>query len=119
MAMLVDSPGTSLARSAVVGDPRPADVWRGQRNRFLIEDARSTGKRMHLFGGMIQLVIYLVFFDAGYPLWRLGTAVGVFVGFALVQRRVLRNALDTQSFDRVFIAMNLSAQTMVTLMVGL
>ena len=38
--------GTSLATAATVGDPRPADVWRGQRNRFLIEDARTTGQRM-------------------------------------------------------------------------
>jgi signal transduction histidine kinase len=111
--------GTSLAAAAPVGDPRPADVWRGQRNRFLIEDARSTGQRMHLFGGAVQLTQYLIFLDAGYPAWRVVTAFGVFLTFAMIQGAVLRRSHDAQTFDRVFIGVNLSAQTMVTVTVGL
>jgi signal transduction histidine kinase len=94
-------------------------VWRGQRNRFLIEDARTTGRWMHLLGGAVQLLIYLVFFDAGYPVWRLATALGVFVVFACIQKAWIRSSHDTGSFDRVFIAINLSGQTMVTATVGL
>ena len=114
-----ECPGTSLANVDPVGDPRPADVWRGQRNRFLIEDARATGQRMHLLGGAIQLAIYLVFLDAGYPVWRVITAGAVFVSFALIQGAWFRSAHDSQTFDRVFIGINLSAQTMVTVIVGL
>src|SRR5678815_5492236 len=114
-----ECPGTSLANVDPVGDPRPADVWRGQRNRFLIEDARATGQRMHLLGGAIQLAIYLVFLDAGYPAWRVITAGTVFVSFALIQGAWFRSAHDSQTFDRVFIGINLSAQTMVTVIVGL
>jgi signal transduction histidine kinase len=47
------------------------------------------------------------------------TAAGVFVAFALLQTAWLRSSRDAQSFDRVFIAVNLSAQSMVTLIVGL
>jgi signal transduction histidine kinase len=119
MVTPADCPGTSLAPAAPVGEPQPADIWRGQRNRFLIEDARMTGQRMHLLGGAVQLVIYLVFLDAGYPTWRVVTAAAVFLTFALVQGAWLRSAHDALSFDRVFIGVNLSAQTMVTVIVGL
>jgi len=102
-----------------VGDPRPADIWRGQRNRFLIEDARNTGQWIHAIGAFIQLVLFLIFLDAGYPTWRIVAAAGVFLVFATIQKAWIHASPDAQSFDRVFIATNLSAQTMVTVIVGL
>jgi signal transduction histidine kinase len=114
-----DCSGTSLAPALSVGDPRPADVWRGQRNRFLIEDGRATSQWLHVFGGLIQLATLLIFYDAGYPVWRLFAAGGVFVTFASFQTVWLRSSHDEQSFDHVFIAINLSAQIMVTAIVGL
>ena len=114
-----DCSGTSLAPAVTVGDPRPADIWRGQRNRFLIEDGRVTGQWLHVFGGLVQLAMFLLFFDAGYPVWRLISAAGVFVTFASIQTAWLRSSHDAMSFDRVFIGINLSAQTMVTVIVGL
>lgn len=111
--------GTSLAPATSVGDPRPADIWRGQRNRFLIEDGRATGQWLHALGGVVQIAMLLIFLDAGYPTWRLITAVCVFVTFASLQTAWLRSSRDAASFDRVFIGINLSAQTMVTVMVGL
>jgi signal transduction histidine kinase len=94
-------------------------VWRGQRNRFLIEDARNAGNRMHGLGGVVQAVLLLVFLDGGYPGWRVAAAAGVFITFALIQKAWIRSSHDASSFDRVFIGINLSAQTMVTVMVGL
>lgn len=111
--------GTSLAPAATVGDPRPADIWRGQRNRFLIEDARTTGQWLHAFGGVVQLVMLLIFLDAGYPTWRVTAAAAVFITFSLIQKGWIRTSHDALSFDRVFIAINLTAQTMVTVTVGL
>jgi signal transduction histidine kinase len=102
-----------------VGDPRPADIWRGQRNRFLIEDARNTGQWIHAIGAFIQLVLFLIFLDAGYPTWRILTAAVVFLIFALIQKTWIKVSPDAQSYDRVFIAINLSGQTMVTVIVGL
>jgi signal transduction histidine kinase len=114
-----DCSGTSLAPATSVGDPRPADIWRGQRNRFLIEDGRATGQWLHALGGVVQIAMLLIFLDAGYPTWRLVTAACVFVTFASLQTAWLRSSRDAASFDRVFIGINLSAQTMVTVMVGL
>jgi signal transduction histidine kinase len=111
-----------LAPVAAVGDPRPADIWRGQRNRFLIEDARASGQRIHLFGALVQLASLLVFVDAGYPTWRIAAAAGVFLTFSSIQKAQkvwIGRSRDALSFDRVFIGVNLSAQTMVTAMVGL
>jgi signal transduction histidine kinase len=119
MAAQSECTGTSLAPGAAVGDPRPADIWRGQRNRFMIEDGRATGQWLHLAGGIVQLAVLLIFLDAGYPTWRAAGAAGVFVGFALLQTYWLRSSHDALSFDRVFIGINLSGQTMVTTIVGL
>lgn len=119
MALQAECSGTSLAQDVGVADPRPADIWRGQRNRFLIEDGRSTGQRLHLAGGSVQLALALIFLDAGYPVWRVATASAVFVAFALLQQGWLRTLRDALSYDRVFIGVNLSAQTMVTAMVAL
>jgi signal transduction histidine kinase len=119
MGSPADCSGTSLAPTASVGDPRPADIWRGQRNRFLMEDGRATGQWLHALGGVVQLAMFLIFLDAGYPGWRLITAAAVFITFASLQTAWLRSSQDALSFDRVFIGINLSAQTMVTVMVGL
>src|ERR1041384_2902721 len=119
MAAQAHISGTSLAPTVSVGDPPPADVWRGQRNRFLIEDARTTGKWLHVFGGFIQLLILTLFFDAAYPPWRVVAAACVFITFTLIQKAWIHTAHDALSFDRVFIGINLSAQTMVTAIVGL
>jgi len=119
MATHADCSGTSLAPTHAVGDPRPADVWRGQRNRFLIEEARTTGQWMHLFGGVVQFALLAIFLDGGYPPWRVAAAGGVFVMFQLIQKGWIRSSHDALSFDRVFIGVNLSAQTMVTITVGL
>lgn len=119
MAAQAECSGTSLAQDGSVGDPRPADIWRGQRNRFLAEDGRATGQWLHIAGGGVQLALLLIFIDAGYPTWRAVSATGVFATFALVQMLWLRSSHDAASFDRVFIGVNLSAQTMVTVIVGL
>jgi signal transduction histidine kinase len=119
MASQAEHPGTLLAPAAAVDDPRPADAWRGQRNHFLMEDARTTGRRFHAAGGVVQVVVLLIFLHADYPLWRIVAAGGTFFVFTTIQKIWIRSAHDAQSFDRVFIAINLSAQTMVTVMVGL
>src|ERR1044071_317831 len=119
MAAQAEYAGTPLAAPGNVGDPRPADIWRGQRNRFLIEDARHTGQWLHLAGGLVQLALLMIFVDAGYTTWRVIAAAGVFVCFAMIQKGWIRASHDAQSFDRVFIGINLSAQTMVTVIVGL
>lgn len=111
--------GTSLAQSSGVTDPRPAELWRGQRNHFLIEDARHTGRWMHVAGGAVQAIVFGVFIDAGYPRWRVATAAVMFVAFTVLQRAWIRTARDAPSFDRVFIGVNLSAQTWVTATVAL
>jgi len=74
---------------------------------------------MNAFGGVIQLVLLLIFLHADYPRWRIVVSAAVFFGFSMIQKAWIRSSRDAASFDRVFIGVNLSAQTMVTLTVGL
>jgi len=119
MPLQAECSGTPLAPPDDVGDPRPADIWRGQRNRFLLEDARTTGRWMHLQGCLVQLAVLLIFAHAGYPTWRLLAGGAVWFGFTVVQKAWIHSSRDAQSYDRVFIGINLSAQIMVTATVGL
>jgi signal transduction histidine kinase len=73
---------------------------------------------MHAMGGVVQLALAVIYLDGNYPTWRVVATVGVFITFSLVQKASMSRR-DALSFDRVFIAINLSAQTMVTITVGL
>ncbi|HEY0189806.1 MAG TPA: HAMP domain-containing sensor histidine kinase [Kofleriaceae bacterium] len=74
---------------------------------------------MHALGGVVQLALLVIFLDGGYPTWRIGAAAVVFVTLSLLQKLVIISRPGAMSYDGVFVAMNLSAQVMVTSIVGL
>jgi signal transduction histidine kinase len=111
--------GTSLADSVVV-PPAPnlrtptADVvWRTQRDRFFLSEARTTQRLMIGLGVFVQLAIIAIMWDAGYPSWRIAMLGGLYVVFAAAHKIILGCTDDPQKTTQSFIQMNIAAQLMI------
>jgi two-component system, NtrC family, sensor histidine kinase HydH len=111
----VTSAGTTLAPDVVVPEaPTHTDVWRGRRNFFFAEEARSTSRWAMAIGGFLHIASVGVFALAGYPTWR-WVAIGVlYLVFATAQRLLVRRADQPQCVEASFLGMNLCAQVFVT-----
>ena len=107
---------TGRAVSEAVG---PFDVWRGKRNQFVVEEAKSASRWMALFGACFHIMLLIVTWHAGLATWRLGALVASFVSFSLLQFTMMRRAHIPENFERRFIVMNLSSQIYVVAMVSL
>src|SRR5439155_22667809 len=89
------STGTSLAAEACVPPPSgfrapTADaVWRIQRDRIFLTEARKTARKATASGIAVQLTIFGILWDAGYPIWRIGALAGLYAAFMLAHRLIL------------------------------
>jgi signal transduction histidine kinase len=110
----VTTAGTQLAVEARVAEPdRPTDVWRGRRNFFFIEEARSVSKWAMALGALVHAAAIVIFAVADYPTWR-WAAIGALYGvFSIGQRLLIRRAEDLRCLESSMIAMNLCAQVFV------
>src|SRR5687768_4086049 len=111
--------GTSLA-DAVVVPPAPgfrtptADaVWRSQRDRFFLSEARTTSRLTIGLGVFVQLAIVAIMWDAGYPTWRVVALLAIYAAFALAHKVILGCTDDPQKTTQSFIQMNIAAQLMI------
>ncbi|HUJ59195.1 MAG TPA: HAMP domain-containing sensor histidine kinase [Kofleriaceae bacterium] len=90
-----------------------AEVWRGQRNLFLLEEVQGMPRWLMGVGAALHLLVLGILVHAGYPTWRV-IAVGlVFVVFAAVQRTFARHARQARCIEGAFIAINVGAQLFV------
>jgi signal transduction histidine kinase len=102
-----------------VGHPQ-ADIWRGQRNRFLMEDGHN--KRSHWIrpaGMLVNACTLAILCDAGYSTWRILALGATFVAFSIGHALWFSRVREETSFDRILIGVNLTSQTMVTISCGL
>jgi signal transduction histidine kinase len=111
-------PGTSLAKPADVpphaaGRPTPDAVWRMQRDRFFLHEARSTSRRLQLGGAAASLGTMAILYHAGYPGWRLLAALGLYLAFGVSHRMAISKTVDPTHVSAGFIRMNVSAQLFV------
>jgi len=112
----VTAPGTSLAEKATVPEPsRPAaDVWRGRRNAFFLEEARHASRWAIGFGTIVQAALICILIAADYPLWRVITLAAMYGVFGLCQRTLVGRAnKEVRCVESSFIGMNLMAQVFV------
>src|SRR5258706_16317732 len=92
--------GTSLADAECVPPPAgfrasTADaVWRVQRDRFFLTEARKTSGATVGFGVIVQLMIFGILADAGYPTWRIGALAALYACFFFAHRMILGRTLD-------------------------
>src|SRR4051812_10822183 len=81
--------GTTLAADGVVPEaPRPAaaDVWRGRRNLYFIQEAQNVSRWVMLLGALVHAGLIAILVTANYPLWRILSIAGLFTVFGGTQR---------------------------------
>src|SRR5262245_9648922 len=101
--------GTTLANEPAVAEIRPADVWRRQRDKMLVEESGPVRVSIVLMGGLVQLALVAILVRAGFPTWRVLGLIGVYVVFALVQTRLHRRLRHVKQLEHAFIRLNLTA----------
>src|SRR5262245_41438082 len=112
-------PGTSLAEPLSVAPspglrPAAADAaWRRQRDVFFVDEARKTSRVTMGLGVVVQLVVFGVMLDAGYPTWRIVALGGLYVCFFLSHRLIVGDKLDPSKVAGSFIMMSVAAQLFV------
>lgn len=111
----VTTAGTTLAADAGVPEtPTHTDVWRGRRNFFFAEEARTTSRWAMAIGGFLHIAAVGMFAVAGYPTWRWASIGLLWLVFAIAQRLLIRRADKAHCMEGAFIGMNLCAQVFVT-----
>jgi signal transduction histidine kinase len=110
----VTTAGTTLATDASVPEPpRPADVWRGRRNFYFIEETRTIARWAMLLGAFVHAGTVAILAHAGYPTWRVIAVAGVFLVFSTVQRLLITRAQREECVELSFTAINIVAQLFV------
>lgn len=115
-----DTAGTSLAHVACVPDPDDPHVttsvdavWRGHRNQYFYEEARNTTRLTVGLGCLVQLAVVGIFVHAGYETWRIVAITGLYAGFAIAHKLILRPVRDPSDVESAFIRMSVVAQLFV------
>ncbi len=111
----VTSAGTTLATSTAVSEPhRHADIWRGRRNAYFLEETRTISRWAMLLGAFAHAASIAILADASYPTWRLAAIGGGFLVFAGIQRLFISRASEEPCVEAAFTAINIAAQLFVT-----
>jgi signal transduction histidine kinase len=106
-----DEAGTSLANPRVV--PAPDAVWRNQRDQFFLQEARATTRMMVAGGLLVEVALIAILIQAGYPMWRILAALGLYLAFIFGHRVILTVTRETHRVEHAFIGMNVIAQLFV------
>src|SRR5215212_1184043 len=111
-------PGTLLAEQLSVPPasspglrPASADAaWRRQRDLFFVDEARKTSRAMMGLGVIVQLSVFGVMLDAGYPMWRILSLAGLYAAFFLSHRFTVGGTMEHSKVAGSFITMSVAAQ---------
>src|SRR5690242_14162981 len=109
----VTAAGTTLATDAAVTEPRPSDVWRGRRNIYFIEEAKTVSRWAMFFGALVHAGSIAILANAHYPAWRIIALGGLYLVFAAIQRLFILRGQDEKCVEASFIGINLTAQIFV------
>lgn len=107
--------GTSLANMpGVAEDPLPrSDVWRTQRDRFFITEARRSTLLTIGLGVLVHAAVLSILWHADYPSWRICTLGGLYLVFVISHRLILATTTDPSRTASAFIFMNVAAQLFI------
>jgi signal transduction histidine kinase len=112
------SAGTSLADALAVPtveecDPRGDVVWRTQRDRFFMSEARNSTRLAIGLGVLVHCFLLTILWQADYPTWRIGAAGLLYVAFVISHRIILGTTQDPSRTATSFILMNVTAQLFI------
>ena len=105
--------GTTLAAEAGVSE-RPAETWRGRRNRYFVEEAAKVSRFAIAFGAFVHVAMLAILVDGGVAWWRVAACVGLYVVFAVCHRVfVSKRMLEPECVESSLIAINIASQVFV------
>jgi signal transduction histidine kinase len=106
-----DRAGTSLAEAGHMADLGVSgELWRGQRNRYFLANARRNHTLMMLCGACFQAATIAALYTGGVETWRLVALVGTFMFFGASQRVIVARVKDPARVDSAFFRVTLVAQ---------
>lgn len=111
----VTGAGTTLANSAAVAEAPTADVWRGRRNLYFIQEAQKVSRWAMVAGALVHAAMIGILVLAEYPTWRFVTIGLLFFVFGTMQRIFIsKGQRETRCIEGSFIGINITAQFFVT-----
>ena len=115
--------GTMLAEGEAMAGFRSqlaADVvWRHQRDRFFITEARQTTRLTIGLGILVQLALLAIFWHADYPTWRIVALAAMYVSFAIGHKLIVGCTTDAHKVGSSFLLMNVTSQLFIIGSAGL
>jgi signal transduction histidine kinase len=116
MSLPTHGPGTTLANAPGVPESlSSADLWRGRRNLYFLQETRSISRWAMSLGVLVHAGLIVILLHAGYPTWRVLGVGGIYVVFAVIQGSLIRRAQRQSALESAFISLNLAAQLFVIL----
>lgn len=111
----VTTAGTTLAIDAAVTESsRPvADVWRGRRNMYFLEEARTIHRLTMPAGALVHCGMIGILVHANYPTGSVIAIAAMYLVFGLVQKYFILRAREHHCVESSFLAMNICAQIFV------
>src|SRR3954471_20681998 len=105
--------GTTLAHEGSVSE-RPAETWRGRRNRYFVEEAANMSRFAMAMGAVVHASVLLILLDGGVPSWRVAICGGLFALFAVLQRVFARRTRsEPNCIESALVVTNIAAQVFV------
>jgi signal transduction histidine kinase len=105
--------GTTLAEAGGVTYPSHVELWRGHRNRFYLEEGHHTARWTTTLGIVVHSAMLALLIWAGYPLWRIIVAGGLFVAFSVFKQFFAMRVNQPRCIESSFIGINCAAQLFV------
>ena len=108
----VTTAGMTLAEETRVTE-RPADAWRGRRNRYFVEEAAKMTRFAMLAGVFVHAAMLAILAAGGVALWRVAAVGTLFALFGGLQRIFHDRTKDPRCVESALIVINIAAQLFI------
>ncbi|HSN29577.1 MAG TPA: hypothetical protein VLT45_24990, partial [Kofleriaceae bacterium] len=93
---------------------RPAETWRGRRNRYFVEEAAKLTKFALVIGALVHFAVLAVLYEGGTDAWRVAVCAGLYAGFVCLQKiTVKRTFVHPECVETSLVVTSMAAQVFV------